>query len=154
MNTFKRLVATVVAASAVGATLSGCGGQNTLVKAADEVRKKAHCEAVESFSDWNDGEFKFLRGKRSFQEVRDQTWAMYITASEKDKEKLKPAIDTFYRELDQLQEISETEDLWEGTLGILGWYGSQKVRDQPVGRAYVELIDYADNNRCDTVYYR
>ncbi|UBI09852.1 hypothetical protein LA324_04345 [Corynebacterium coyleae] len=154
MNAFKKLVATVAAASAVGATLTACGSQNTLVEAADKVRKKAHCEAVESFSDWDDGDFKFLRGERYFQEVRDQTWAMYITASEKDKEKLKPAIDTFYRELDQLEEISQTEDLWEGTLGLLGWYGTQKVRDQPIGHAYVELIDYADNNRCDTVYYR
>lgn len=30
----------------------------------------------------------------------------------------------------------------------------QKVWDLPVGHAYVELIDYADNNRCDTVSYR
>ncbi|WP_288749484.1 hypothetical protein [uncultured Corynebacterium sp.] len=34
-NTFKKLVATVAAASAVGATLTACGNQNTLVEAAD-----------------------------------------------------------------------------------------------------------------------
>ena len=37
-----------------------------------------------------DGEFKFLRGERHFQEVRDQTWAMFINTSEKDKEKFNP----------------------------------------------------------------
>lgn len=155
MNKTRKLLTTVFIASSLGATLTGCGNEEqALLEAAEEARKEAHCEAVHAFDDWVQRNDFIFEGRHDPETIRAYTWAMYETASEKDKEKLAPHVDDLFDFLSEIESATKSDSFWEGTGLLLLEYGSQRLQDFPGGRAQLELEDYAHNNRCDTIYYR
>lgn len=155
MNKTRKILTTVFIASSLSATLTGCGDdEKALLEAAEEARKEAHCEAVHAFDDWADKDDIIFGGRYDPETIKSYTWAMYETASEKDKEKLAPHVDEVFDFLSEIESASKSDSFWEGTGRLLLEYGNQKLQDFPSGRAQLALEEYAENNRCDTAYFR